>query len=125
MKNFTIAACLIGLTALGFSQEMEQKEVKKEVIVEISDDGQKMMTIKTTTDGKTTAEVLRGDEADAYLEEMHHGGEHRGAHRVMIVSDDGNADNIEHVLDEAGIVIEEVDGGCYRKRDLQKISERR
>lgn len=73
MKKLTVTA-LIFASALIFSNEVSaqaatSKEVKKEVNVE-ENNGEKVVTIKTTENGKTTTEVFKGEEADAKLAEM-------------------------------------------------------
>lgn len=73
MKKLTVTA-LIFASALVFSNEVAaqaatSKEVKKEVNVE-ENNGEKIVTIKTTENGKTTTEVFKGEEADAKLTEM-------------------------------------------------------
>lgn len=73
MKKLTVTA-LIFASALIFSNEVSaqaatSKEVKKEVNVE-ENNGEKVVTIKTTENGKITTEVFKGEEADAKLAEM-------------------------------------------------------
>jgi hypothetical protein len=73
MKKLTVTA-LIFASALIFSNEVSaqtatSKEVKKEVNVE-ENNGEKVVTIKTTENGKTTTEVFKGEEANAKLAEM-------------------------------------------------------
>jgi hypothetical protein len=73
MKKLTVTA-LIFASALIYSNEVSaqaatSKEVKKEVNVE-ENNGEKVVTIKTTENGKTTTEVFKGEEADAKLAEM-------------------------------------------------------
>lgn len=69
-----IVTTLIFASVLIFSnnisaQTATSKEVKKEISVEETN-GEKVVTIKTTENGKTTTEVFKGEEADAKLAEM-------------------------------------------------------
>lgn len=69
-----IVTTLIFASALIFSNEIAaqtatSKEVKKEVNLE-ENNGEKVLTIKTTENGKTTTEVFKGEEADTKLTEM-------------------------------------------------------
>ena len=104
MKKITIATCLIGLSVVGFAQEKEQKEIKKEINIEMNDDGKKTMTITTIVDGNTTVEILTGEEAETYMEKMHHqdGQRLNRVHKIVWI-DDGDLSEeieIEHLIGE-------------------------
>lgn len=90
MKKLTVTA-LIFASALIFSNEVSaqaatSKEVKKEVNVE-ENNGEKVVTIKTTENGKTTTEVFKGEEADAKLAEMKN--EKSGTKKTIKMDDNG------------------------------------
>lgn len=78
MKTAIKSLAVVALTVATFSvasaqddKEPVKKEIRKEMTVEHVD-GEKVLTIKTTKDGKTTEEVYKGAEADAKLKEMEH-----------------------------------------------------
>lgn len=77
MKRIALFALLTlgaaGISSLNAQTEKEKvtKELKKEVTVE-EVNGEKVLTIKTTEDGKTTEEIYKGAEAEVKLREMEH-----------------------------------------------------
>ncbi|MFP5471834.1 MAG: hypothetical protein ACLGGV_09580 [Bacteroidia bacterium] len=78
MKTTIKSLAVVALTVATFSvasaqddKEPVKKEIRKETTIEHID-GEKVLTIKTTKDGKTTEEIYKGVEADAKLKEMEH-----------------------------------------------------
>jgi len=57
------------MAVLTFAQDGSKKEIKKEVNV-VQENGEKVMTVKTTENGKTTTEVFKGAEADKKMKEL-------------------------------------------------------
>lgn len=72
MKKITIlAVCLLGTVFTGevLAQDMKRKDVRKEVRME-DENGQKKLTIETTTNGVKTEEIYLGKEAEQKLAEL-------------------------------------------------------
>jgi hypothetical protein len=69
MKKIVTAVCFSLMAVLTFAQEGSKKEIKKEVNV-VQQNGEKVMTVKTTENGKTTTEIFKGAEADKKMKEM-------------------------------------------------------
>ncbi len=101
--------CVFGYTSV-IAQNEEKREIRKEVNVEI-ENGEHILTISTTENGKTTKEEYRGKEAEAKIKEMqesegHHGD---GEHEVIIrkrISIDSDSDESE---DKNKVIIMEID----------------
>jgi len=71
----SLAAILVATSFTVVSAQDDKEPVKKEIRKEMTVehiDGEKVLTIKTTKDGKITEEVYKGAEADAKLNEMEH-----------------------------------------------------
>jgi len=102
MKKLTVivAAFLIAVCANETMAQSTSKEIRKEVNLE-EDNGEKVLTIKTTTNGNTTTEVYKGAEAEAKIEEFEQ--TKSGTTKTMIVGDDGK----QHMKVEKRIVIKE------------------
>ncbi len=99
MKKITMIALLFTAT-IGITMAQSKQEIKKEVCLE-DKNGEKVLTIKTTTNGNTTTEVYKGAEVDEKLKEFAE--EKSGTTKTMIVGDDGK----QHMKVETRIVIKE------------------
>ncbi len=138
MKKITIIAICVFGTVFSeglFAQEMKKKEVRKEVHME-DENGKKILTIVTTTNGVKTEEVYEGKEAEAKLAEME--GERSlkeeseevkieeigGLKRVIIKrSKDGKV--TEEILtgEDADKYIKKMEGQSMRKRVIMQDSK--
>jgi biopolymer transport protein ExbD len=101
MKKITLTVALFVLFSMLntiTAQEKVKKEVKKEVNVE-KVNGEKVLTIKTTEDGKTTTQVYKGEEANKKMEEL---SKHKsGTTKTMVVGEDGK----KHMKVEKKVII--------------------
>lgn len=96
MKKLALLIGSVLFVLLGFSQEKspEKKEVKKNVEVNVTD-GKKEVVIEETKDGKTTKKILKGKEAEEYLQNRHDG------MQFMFLGEDGMGEDVEiHIQQE-------------------------
>ena len=103
MKKITLIACLFTLTALlneTKAQTQQSKEVKMEVNLE-ENNGEKVLTIKTTEGTNTKTEVYRGAEAEAKLSELDK--QKSGTTKTMVIGEDGK----KHLKVEKRVVVKE------------------
>ena len=103
MKKITLIACLFTLTALlneTKAQTQQLKEVKMEVNLE-ENNGEKVLTIKTTEGTNTKTEVYRGAEAEAKLSELDK--QKSGTTKTMVIGEDGK----KHLKVEKRVVVKE------------------
>jgi biopolymer transport protein ExbD len=101
MKKIALTLALFGLFSITntiTAQEKVKKDVKKEVNVE-QVNGEKVLTIKTTEDGKTTTQVYKGEEANNKLEEL---SKHKSeTTKTTVIGADGK----EHTKTEKKVII--------------------
>ena len=102
MKRIVV---VLSLFAVGFvfNTASAQSEVKKEIKKEINvteKDGEKVLTIKTTENGKTKTETFVGEKAEAKLKEMK--AKESGTKKTVKVHPDGRKEiRVEkHVIKE-------------------------
>jgi autotransporter adhesin len=103
MKKLLMIIAVSGLFAVNSdlnAQTTKSKEVRKEVNVE-EENGVKILTVKTTTDGNTQTEVYKGAEAEAKLAEF--AGAKTGTTKTMVIGEDGK----KHLKVEKKVVIRE------------------
>ncbi len=85
------------------AQTQQTKEVRKEVNLE-EENGEKVLTIKTSIDGNVTTEVYKGADADAKIQEFEN--EQSGTTKTIVIGNDGQ----QHLKVEQKVVIrEEID----------------
>ncbi len=106
MKKILLAVGVFSLLLVAgnaSAQTQEKKEIRKEVNLE-ENNGEKVLTIKTTSGGNETVEVYKGAEADAKIKEFEN--EKSGTTKTMVVGADGK----QHLKVEKKVVIrEEID----------------
>lgn len=101
MKKLTLCIAAIGLMAFTHQAAAQTaKQVKKEVSVE-DENGVKVLTITTTTDGQTQTEVYKGADADAKMKEF--ADEKSGTTKTMVIGEDGQ----QHLKVEKKVVVKE------------------
>jgi Na+-translocating ferredoxin:NAD+ oxidoreductase RnfG subunit len=109
MKKISLTLALIALLSFAntaTAQEKVKKEVTKEVKKEVKKEvnvekvnGEKVLTIKTTEDGKTTTQVYKGEEADKKLEEL---SQHKSeTKKTTVIGEDGK----KHTKIEKKVII--------------------
>ncbi len=103
MKKITLSIAAFALIVVS-NQVSAQTEVKKEIKKEVNIEevnGEKVLTIKTTENGKMTKEVYMGADADAKIEELH---KHKsGTTKTMVIGEDGK----KHLKVEKKVIITE------------------
>ncbi|MCB9359854.1 MAG: hypothetical protein H6587_10440 [Flavobacteriales bacterium] len=90
MKKITLSIAILALIAISnesFAQSTKSRAISKNINIEETN-GVKTLTIKTTTDGKTTTEVFTGAEADTKIAALEK--EKTGTTKTVVVNEDGN-----------------------------------
>lgn len=103
MKKIALLFITVGLLAItseSKAQKATSKEIKKEVNLE-EENGEKVLTIKTTENGVTKTEVYKGADADAKLAEFEK--QKSGTTKTMFIGKDGK----KHMKVEKRVVIKE------------------
>ena len=117
-------AVTLSLFAFGFAfnqvnaQTEKKQEIRKEVKV-TEENGEKVMTIVTTENGKTKTETYKGAEADKKLKEME--AEHSEEGTKTTVKVDANGKPIEKRV-EKRVIKKEVD---HKPMPIERVKEKK